>query len=428
MIKVLVFPCGSEVALEINRSIRYSTHVQLIGANSVDDHGKYVFENYIGGLPFIDSNEIIPRLKEIVEEYQIDAIYPAMDKVITILKSHEKELGCRIISSSLETTEICLSKEKTYNLLKNYILVPKVYSKLDDVKHYPVFIKPKIGYGSRGVFLAKNFEKANDFLKSSLGLNTELIITEYLPGEEYTIDCFSNRKGQLLFVGARERNRIMNGISVNTFPVEENESELKIIAAKINSVLQLRGAWFFQVKKNIKGEFVLLEVASRLGGSSALFRNKGINFALLSIFDAFDFEVELNTNDYKIELDRAFSNRYKTNIEYEEVYVDFDDCLIIRGKVNEILVSFLYQAINNGKILFLLTKHELDINETLKKYRLQSLFDKIIHIEKSDLKYRYIKNPKSIFIDDSFVERKAVKENKNIPVFSPDMVECLLSY
>ena len=42
MKNILVFPCGSEIALEIYRSLRYSTHFKLIGANSLDDHGKFV--------------------------------------------------------------------------------------------------------------------------------------------------------------------------------------------------------------------------------------------------------------------------------------------------------------------------------------------------------------------------------------------------
>ena len=45
------------------------------------------------------------------------------------------------------------------------------------------------------------------------------IVCEYLPGEEYTVDCFSDREHGLLFAGARVRRRTRNGISVNTAPV-----------------------------------------------------------------------------------------------------------------------------------------------------------------------------------------------------------------
>ena len=65
---ILVFPCGSEIGLEIYRSVKYSTHFKLFGGSSVDDHGKFVFENYFGSFPFITSPEIIPFLKKFVDE------------------------------------------------------------------------------------------------------------------------------------------------------------------------------------------------------------------------------------------------------------------------------------------------------------------------------------------------------------------------
>lgn len=40
-------------------------------------------------------------------------------------------------------------------------------------------------------------------------------------------------------------------------------------------------------------------------------------------------------------------------------------------------------------------------------------------------KYKYIDNRNAIFIDDSFAERKSIKENCGLNVFSVDMVEVL---
>jgi hypothetical protein len=53
MKKILVFPCGSEIALEVHRALKDQKDIELIGASSVDDHGKFVFDNYIGGIPMI---------------------------------------------------------------------------------------------------------------------------------------------------------------------------------------------------------------------------------------------------------------------------------------------------------------------------------------------------------------------------------------
>ena len=71
---ILVFPCGSEIALEVYRSVKNSTHFNLIGASSIDDHGKFVFENYVGGLPFITAPEFIPAIKKVVADNAIEEL------------------------------------------------------------------------------------------------------------------------------------------------------------------------------------------------------------------------------------------------------------------------------------------------------------------------------------------------------------------
>ena len=145
----------------------------------------------------------------------------------------------------------------------------------------------------------------------------------------------------------------------------------------------------------------------------------------MTVFDAFDYDIELIKNNYDIELDRALDNKYKIDLNYNTIYVDFDDCLIINNKVNSQLVSFLYIAFNKGKKLILITKHEGNIHKSLANFRLKHLFDEIIHVKKSDNKSNYIKDLNSIFIDDSFSERKEIKQKFNLPVLSPDMIEIL---
>lgn len=422
-INILVFPCGSEIGLEIHRSLEYSAHINLFGGNSVDDHGKFVYKNYISNIPFFDDANFVDIFKEIIIKHNIAAIYPAMDAVITKLSSLETELGCKIIGSPLVTNEICLSKTKTYDVLKDVISIPLIYSDLREVKNYPVFMKPEVGYGSKGAKLIYNIKEGLEHLNSF----PSSIVLENLPGKEYTVDCFTDKNRNLLFAKARIRRRINYGISVNTSPVKEKNGEFEKMAKLINEKIHFQGAWFFQVKENEIGKYSLLEVASRLGGSSSLFRNMGVNFALLSIFDAFNYDVKVFYNDYNIELDRALNNRYKINIEFENVYIDFDDCLLLGNRVNTSLISLIYQFLNERKKLILITKHEREINKTLKEYRLTDIFDEIIHLNKNHSKYEYITNNRSIFIDDSHSERFDVHEKLGIPVFAPDAIESLLN-
>lgn len=418
--KILIFPCGSEVGLEINRSLKYSRHFEIWGGSSIDDHGKYVFENYIDGIPFITDSSFIYYLKAIVNKYSIDAIYPAMDNVLTILKDNEDLLTCKVIGSLINTTRICQSKEKTYSVLKDVINIPKMYKNEVKESEYPVFMKPNMGYGSIGARKINN----KDELIAQKNEYQDSLIQEYLPGYEYTVDCFTDRKGNLLFIGPRERRRVRMGISVNTRSIERKEKEeFEKIAFRINSSIKFRGAWFFQVKRDKNHNLKLLEVASRIGGSTGVFRAKGINLALLSVWDVFDIDVEVIKNELVAEMDRAFDCKFNIKYEFEIVYVDFDDCLLIdMNKVNYELVGLLYKFINEGKKIILLTRHIGNITETLNRFRLLPIFDKIIHIKQEDKKSTYIQNKKSILIDDSFGERSEVFHTKGIPVFPP---ECL---
>lgn len=419
---ILVFPCGSEIGLDIYSSVCYSTYFHLIGGSSVDDHGKFVYEDYIPNIPYATSPEFIPTMARIVKERNIDAIYPAMDLVITILKEHEQELGCKVVASPVEAAQISLSKEKTYQRLKGSVHCPQIFTGNIPNDEFPVFAKPKIGYGAKGTQKLKSQEEVDSFVKGK----DDLLIVEYLPGEEYTVDCFTDREGKLLYSAARKRNRVKDGISVNTYFVE-NQDEFNSIAESINSIIEFRGAWFYQVKRDKNGELCLLEIASRLGGSSLLSRALGVNFALLSLFDIFDYKVSVTKNDYYVELDRALDNKYKTNIEFDSVYCDYDDCLILdKTNVNVNLVKFLYQCVNQGKKIYLLSKHDGDLKKELIDFRLDHLFDEVMHIEKEANKADYIKSLNAIFIDDSNAERVNIKQKLNLPVFSPEMIDVLI--
>jgi hypothetical protein len=419
---VLVFPCGSEIGLEIYQSVKDSIHFELFGLSSVDDHGKFVYKNYIDGIGFIKEENFISRLNDIIIHHKIDIVYPTMDSVIAYLKENERLLKVSIVGSELETTLICESKFRTYNKLQNVVKCPKVFKSKEEIKSYPLFAKPIIGYGSRNTYKVENENQLLNF-----DFNNNLLL-EYLPGEEYTIDCFTNLKRELIFVGARERKRTMNGISVNTSTNKILTNELNEIAKKINDNVHFIGSWFFQIKKDKFAQFTLLEIACRFAGSSSVHRIQGVNFALSNLFLSCSIDIEFVVNHFDVELDRALDSKYRIQLDYKEVYIDLDDTIIVNEKVNLDAISFLYHCINRKIKVILITKHVLSIESTLSKYKLSNVFDDILHLKKEDEKFKFIKTAnRPIFIDDSFLERKKVFKALNIPVFSVDSINSLIN-
>ena len=126
-------------------------------------------------------------------------------------------------------------------------------------------------------------------------------------------------------------------------------------------------------------------------------------------------------------MDSSLIRRYSIDIKYKEVYIDFDDTIIINGKVYLKAIWFLYQCINNKVPVNLLTRHENKIFDTLNKYRIP-LFKRIINVPDGKAKSDFIENRESIFIDNSFTERSEVKNTLNIPTFDVDGLDFLMDW
>ena len=83
-----------------------------------------------------------------------------------------------------------MSKRDSFDIIfKEILLVPRIFE-LDRLQKngdpFPVFLKPECGYGSRDTFIAQSKNEVVFFLDQ----NPSLIIMEYLPGKEYTVECF----------------------------------------------------------------------------------------------------------------------------------------------------------------------------------------------------------------------------------------------
>jgi hypothetical protein len=384
---ILIYPAGTEIGLELNRALRYQKGIKLYGANSLSDHSKFYYDSVLYVPDIYDEPEkATRRIKQIIEAYAIDFVFPAHDQVVLELsRAGIKEA----ILPERHTVEICRSKRLTYEIFQNIIQVPKVLN--TDVTNFPVFCKPDCGQGTRGTFIARN---ENELKKRT----TELIL-EYLPGEEFTVDCFTDRHGKLRYCKGRKRARITNGISTRTEIVDD--TKIVEIGIKINSILAFRGQWFFQVKKNGKGEYVLMEIAARAAGASCLVRARGVNLPLLTLWDRMNKDIRIIENKIRI-ADRALENKYIFDYDYDNVYVDLDDTLI---PVNYELIGLLYKFKKQGKNIYLITAHEGSVVKALKdNFICRELFTEVYRTKK---KFEYINNP-AIFIDDSFTERSKV--------------------
>lgn len=417
--RVLVFPAGTEIGLEIHAALKACRNVRLFAAGEdISNHARFLYSEY-HPIPNVHTEGWLDKLVELCEALGIQYIFPAHDDVIVALSTERSRIPATLVTSDHDVCVTTRSKTATYRRLERVLAVPRLYASGSDVAGFPVLVKPDKGQGSSHVARVDTREQ----LASALAATPQPIISEYLPGEEYTVDCFSSQSQGLLFAGARSRRRTRNGISMNTVTVDLPEAWP--LAEAIHIELGMRGAWFFQLKRNSRQELVLLEVAPRVAGAMAAHRVMGINFPLLSMMELNGAQLKVAPNHMSIEMDRALCNRYAHDIRFQSLYIDLDDTLVCDGQINLDVMKLVFKSLNENKHISLITRHKADLETTLRKFRIAALFDEIIHIREDQKKSDFIKRPNAIFVDDSFSERQEVARRHGIPTFDSSMIEAL---
>lgn len=421
---VLVFPAGSEIGLEIFNSLKYSHHVEVFGASGKSDHASFVYDSdhYVEDLFYVNHPGFIEKFNRLLSKHQIEYIYPTHDTIACFLAEHQSELTAKVLTSCFETNRVARFKRLTYAAFSHFDFCPAVFSRPYQELTFPVFLKPNDGQGGKGTYLAENQGDLAFYLKK----DPDLLVTEFLPGDELSVDCFTDLNRNLQFIGPRTRERIQMGISFRSTALQVTE-EIKRIAHAINETVRLNGAWFFQVKKAGNGAFKLMEFAPRQSSTMGLYRHTGVNFALLTLFNGMGKSVEILQNHYAVQLDRCLHNRFKADLSFSRVYIDFDETIVVGKHVHDRAMAFLYQCRNRGIPVFLITKHQHNLAESLRTCGIaENLFENIIHISNAEDKWRFINPDGAIFIDNYWFDRREVKEKLGIPVFDVDAIECLL--
>lgn len=414
---ILVIGCGSLAANDINIALRDIPGYKLYGASDRKNHGEYVYKNYISDIPNIKEDNFIEMLNNNIEKYNIKFIIPTHEDMALYLQENRDNIKANIICSEYDTALLCRYKSKTYKKLEKYDFVPKTYKK-EDVKDFPVFIKKDNDQGARHAYKVNNQNELDLYAKE------DMIICEFLPGEEVTVDCFTNRSGELLFCNPRVADRMLAGIDVHARRIKSEE--ITNIASLINKEIKFRGFWFFQVKKDINGKYKLLEISTRLPGAFSLSRCLDVNLPLLAVKDFDGENVKISFNDINIEADKQFFGKYKLDINYSTVFLDIDSCIIKTNYINTLLMMYLYQCINKNIKLIGITSNYQETIKNLKNKRIATdLFTDIIE-NKNIENIEFCNN--SIYISNEETNRIYVRENKKIYSFSNNIIECLLDW
>jgi carbamoyl-phosphate synthase large subunit len=185
-------------------------------------------------------------------------------------------VGCSVMIGSEESIKLCRDKAAFQDVLSSAGLATIRTMTLEEFRtnpFYPCFVKPLRGSASVGTGVIANDKE----LKAHVATFGELLVVqEYVPGQEFTVDVFRGRDGTVHCIVPRLRmvirsGEVEKGITIRDKRVMEDAMKL---AGLLGDVW---GVFCCQCKREPDGPPRFFEVNPRFGGGSPLSIAAGAN-------------------------------------------------------------------------------------------------------------------------------------------------------
>lgn len=234
-------------------------------------------------VPQVKDRDYEITIEDIIKKESIKYYIPLIDE--EILKAHALAArlpGLKVISPNNEFVSLCLNK---YNLMK--VLGEKSISDVktilgQDFKFeigFPVFIKPIIGRGSRGIMKICNKEQFDAYFLFNEYRKKDIIVQRCLEGIEYSVSVIVNKLNNIICI-VPKKILIKKGITQHA--VTEKNKNINALCKKIVQELCPCGPFNVQLKVTKDGVKVF-EINPRFSTTSILSCAAGVNEFALSI-------------------------------------------------------------------------------------------------------------------------------------------------
>ena len=278
-VTVLVSGAGGAAAISTIKALRSGGFDGRIVATDA--------EPLSAGLYLADSFRVVPKAKDpaffpavrtLIEDERIGMIFPTSGFDIYEFARHKRELeamGVVIAMSDSDAMSTCENKWEFYLKTQGVFPLPETGRDPATWTRFPCFVKPIFGKGSRGTHRCATRE---ELLFHTLH-ERDLLIQEYLPGEEYTVDVLSDLAGAPILAVPRARLETKDGISSKGRVFHDEEMER--LCLDLARHLGLKGPTCMQLKRDERGQPKFMEVNPRIGGGSIFTTLAGVNIPML---------------------------------------------------------------------------------------------------------------------------------------------------
>jgi carbamoyl-phosphate synthase large subunit len=270
------------------KSLRAEESVQLIAAD---------MDPWAAGLYLTPERTLVPAgaapdftavLLDRCRTLGVDVVLPTVDAELQPLARAREEFaaaGVALLLAPAAALDVILDKLTLAEHCAGVVRVPRTElfgPSLDPAGWtYPVVVKPRRGSGSRGVVIVDSAAELAALDRSPNFIEQGLIVQEFLPGEEYSVDVLADAAGQVIASVPRLRARVDSGVSVGGRTVHDAEIEwFGRAVAQATGVTYVANV---QCRRTAEGIPALLEVNPRMPGTLGLTIASGVDMPRLAL-------------------------------------------------------------------------------------------------------------------------------------------------
>ncbi|WP_018344811.1 ATP-grasp domain-containing protein [Cytophaga aurantiaca] len=250
------------------------------------------------------SPDLYANLSEIIKSKQIHTVLPFVDAAIAVtskLALLHPELYFPV--SDLEIADVMFDKVTANTwFIDHQLPVPP------QNESFPLIAKPRKGSASKGIFVLQDKDDADYFEKKND--RNDFLIQKFIPGIEYTVDCYISRESKLISVVPRMRAEVTSGEATQTITVKDEQ--IITLSEKILSKGKFKGPITIQFIRDAKTlETYIMEINPRFGGGVLASIEAGANSAQVLIDELLGLPVNVNTSwKENIIMTRSFRETY----------------------------------------------------------------------------------------------------------------------
>ena len=283
-LRVLFGSCGGLTGLYLTKLFKRSDYAdfEIYGFDAEDKNPTKFFVDKFFIIPSAsDEEHFLSSLTSLLKNEKIDVYFPLHSKEIRVVSKFENfirnSVDTKFIVSPYQSFVVLDNKRTLYESLKKLNLrTLRMYESDPSPDDFPIFFKPEIGSGSKGVMIIDNKEEFQ-ILKKQKGLFLEL-----LKGTEYTVDAVFDQIGNLLGYNQRTRIKMLGGAAVitqNNYDVDIGPY-LKIISENF----KIKGPANFQFFKTAQNDIVFTDANLRFAsGGLPLSVASGLNIPIITL-------------------------------------------------------------------------------------------------------------------------------------------------